>query len=42
MGSLSGAKLLKKIDVKVLRLIFTFAILAVAINMIYNGILGKF
>ena len=42
MGSLSGAKLLKKIDVKVLRIIFTFAILAVAINMIYNGVLGKF
>ena len=42
MGSLSGAKLLKKINVKVLRLIFTFAILAVAINMIYNGVLGKF
>ena len=41
-GSLFGARLLKKLDVTVLRKIFVFAILLVAINMIYNGIMGKF
>ncbi len=41
-GSLFGAKLLKRLNVKVLRKIFVFAILLVAINMIYNGIMGKF
>src|SRR5574344_796592 len=37
-GSLFGAKLLKRLDVTILRKIFVFAILLVAINMIYNGI----
>ena len=41
-GSLFGAKLLKKLNVKVLRKIFVFAIILVAINMIYNGVIGKF
>ncbi len=41
-GSLFGARLLKKLNVKVLRKIFVFAIVLVAINMIYNGIIGKF
>ena len=41
-GSLFGAKLLKRLDVTILRKIFVFAILLVAINMIYNGIMGKF
>src|SRR5574344_126408 len=41
-GSLFGAKLLKRLNVKVLRKIFVFAIVLVAINMIYNGVIGKF
>jgi uncharacterized membrane protein YfcA len=41
-GSLFGAKLLKKLNVNVLRKIFVFAIILVAINMIYNGVIGKF
>ena len=39
---MSGAKLLKRLDVKLLRKIFAVAILLVALNMIYNGIIGKF
>ena len=41
-GAMSGAKLLKHLDVRVLRKIFAIAILLVALNMIYNGIIGKF
>lgn len=41
-GTMSGAKLLKHLDVRVLRKIFAVAILLVALNMIYNGIIGKF
>ena len=41
-GAMSGAKLLKRLDVKLLRKIFAVAILLVALNMIYNGIIGKF
>jgi uncharacterized membrane protein YfcA len=41
-GSLFGARLLKRLNVKVLRKIFVFAIVLVAINMIYNGVMGKF
>ena len=41
-GAMSGAKLLKHLDVRVLRKIFDVAILLVALNMIYNGIIGKF
>lgn len=41
-GAMSGAKLLKRLDVKLLRKIFAIAILLVALNMIYNGIIGKF
>ncbi len=41
-GAMSGAKLLKHLDVKVLRKIFAVAILLAALNMIYNGIIGKF
>ena len=42
MGALTGARLLKRMDVTVLRRIFAIAILLVAINMIYNGFTGKF
>ena len=42
VGAMSGAKLLKHLDVRVLRKIFAVAILLVALNMIYNGIIGKF
>lgn len=41
-GSLFGARLLKQLNVKILRKIFVFAIILVAINMIYNGAMGKF
>lgn len=41
-GAMSGAKLLKHLDVRVLRKIFAVAMLLVALNMIYNGIIGKF
>jgi putative membrane protein len=40
LGALTGARLLKKLDVKLLRKIFFYAILAVAINMIYMGLTG--
>lgn len=41
-GALTGARLLKRMNVKVLRRIFCVAILLVAANMIYNGALGRF
>lgn len=41
-GAITGAKLLKGMKVKVLKRIFAVAILLVAIDMIYNGIAGKF
>lgn len=41
-GALTGARLLPKMKVKLLRRIFAFAVLLVAINMIYNGLLGRF
>lgn len=42
MGALTGAKLLKRLRVGLLRRIFAAVILLVAINMIYNGFTGKF
>ena len=41
-GALTGAQLLKRLNVSLLRKIFAIAILLVAINMIYNGFAGKF
>lgn len=41
-GALTGARLLKRMDVRVLRQIFCIAILLVAINMIYQGFTGSF
>ena len=41
-GALTGARLLKKLDVRVLRKIFSIAILLVALNMIYQGLTGGF
>lgn len=41
-GALTGAHLLKKLDVRVLRQIFCIAIVLVAINMIYQGFTGAF
>ena len=41
-GALTGAKLLKHLDVRLLRKIFAIAILLVAVNMIYNGLMRKF
>ena len=40
LGALTGARLLKRMDVSLLRKIFFFAILAVALNMIYMGFTG--
>lgn len=41
-GALTGARLLKRLDVRLLRRIFCVAILLVAINMIYQGLTGGF
>lgn len=41
-GALTGARLLKKMDVRVLRRIFCIAILLVAANMIWQGLHGQF
>ena len=40
-GAFGGSKLLMKMDVKKLRLLFSVVISALAIQMIYNGITGK-
>lgn len=41
-GALTGARLLPRMRVGLLRKIFAFAVLLVAANMIYNGLMGKF
>jgi uncharacterized membrane protein YfcA len=41
IGSLVGARLLVKFDVKSLRVIFSVVIFFLAIEMIYNGLVGK-
>ena len=41
-GALTGARLLKRMNVSVLRQIFCVAILLVAINMIWQGAAGKY
>ena len=41
-GALTGAQLLKRLDVRLLRRIFCIVILMVAANMIYQGATGKF
>lgn len=41
-GALTGAKLLKRLNVRLLRRIFCIVILMVAANMIYQGATGKF
>lgn len=41
-GALTGARLLKVLDVRLLRRIFSVAVLLVAANMIWNGLTGKF
>ena len=41
-GALLGARLLKRLDVSVLRRVFAIVIALVAINMIYNGLRGNF
>lgn len=40
-GSFSGAKLLMRINVRILRLIFTLIMLLLAVEMIYKGITGN-
>jgi hypothetical protein len=41
IGSLIGARLLVKFNVKSLRLLFSVVIFFLAVEMIYNGIIGK-
>ena len=41
-GALLGARLLKRLDVSVLRRVFAIVIALVAINMVYNGLQGNF
>ena len=41
-GVLTGARLVKRMNVRVLRQIFCVAILLVAINMIWQGVAGKY
>lgn len=41
-GALTGARLLKRLNVSLLRKIFAVVILLVAADMIYNGFTGKF
>jgi hypothetical protein len=41
IGSLIGARLLVKSNVKSLRLIFSVVVFFLAVEMIYNGILGR-
>lgn len=42
LGALTGARLLKRLDVRLLRKVFAFAVFAVAANMIYMGLKGGF
>lgn len=42
LGALMGARLLKTLDVRLLRRIFCMAILLVALNMISQGLAGKY
>lgn len=42
LGALTGAKLLKQMNVQTLKKIFSLVILLVALNMIYNGVNGNF
>lgn len=41
LGSVTGAKMLHRIDTQILRLIFSIVIILLAIQMIYQGLLGK-
>lgn len=41
-GSMTGAQLLKRLDVRLLRKLFALVITLVAFNMIYNGLNGSF
>ncbi|MCI6643460.1 MAG: sulfite exporter TauE/SafE family protein [Alloprevotella sp.] len=41
-GAMTGARLLKRLDVRLLRRIFAVMIILVACNMIYNGLQGNF
>lgn len=41
-GALTGARLLKRLNVRLLRKIFAFAVFAVAINMMYMALTGGF
>ncbi len=42
LGALTGARLLKRLDVRLLRRVFAVAVLGVAANMIYMGAKGAF
>jgi uncharacterized protein len=40
-GSMSGAKILHKADLRILRMIFSIVIILLALQMIYKGIIGE-
>ena len=42
VGSLAGTQVLAHAKVRVLRLVFSFVIAALAIEMIFNGFTGRF
>jgi len=41
-GSLLGARVLMRVQTRILRIIFSLVILVLAIEMIYSGLTGKF
>jgi uncharacterized membrane protein YfcA len=41
-GSILGSRILRKWPVRPLRIVFTLTILALGIEMIYNGVTGRF
>jgi hypothetical protein len=41
LAALAGARLLPRAQTRILRLVFALVILALAVEMIYNGLTGK-
>jgi len=41
-GSMLGSRVLRKWAVRPLRMVFTLTILAMGLEMIYNGVTGRF
>ena len=42
LGSLAGARVLARAKVRVLRMVFSGVIAVLAVEMIYNGLMGRF